>query len=441
MKNIFIRDIKSIDSVENVISLLGWVKKKRESKNVLFIDLVDSSGEIQIIIEKNKLGVDSFTEISRLPVESAIEVIGNIKSSKKKIEITAKSINIVSVATKYLSPEPRSNFDIFDDKYSNQIQLHKHIYLRNPKFMAIQKFRSLLLHHMRIYFYDNNYIDVPAPIITPLTLYKPETAIPIKIKDQNLFLTQCAGNYLEASAIAFEKVFNISPSFRGEESKSKRHLLEYWHIKAELTFGNLEDIIKIVESIIKYLTENLLNEKDIDLIFKDLGTKFCKDGLKIPFPRINYTDAIKHLQNKGFKIKFGESIGALDEELALYSLYNSPFWIVGIPRSIEPYPYTIDENDNRLTKTADLIASNGYGELLGVAEKIYQYNMLKERLLEKEIFKNNNYHWIKELHQFGSVPHIAFGMGVERLIRWMMNIPNVKDAHPFPRTFKRKITI
>jgi asparaginyl-tRNA synthetase len=442
MKDIFIKNINSIDNISIICSLSGWIKAKREKKQVVFFDMCDSTGCIQLVFEKEVLGNALFDLAKNITIESAVEVSGIIQINElKNKEIKVRTFSIISESIKHYTPELRSNFDIFDERYANQILSNRHVYLRNPKLMAIQRFRNLLLHYMRNWFFENNFTEIAAPVLSPIPLYNEKTAIPATVNGQKLFLSQCAGYYLEASAMAFEKVYNISPSFRGEESKSKRHLLEYWHIKAEFTFGNLEDIIAVVESIFKYLTEELQQATETAEIFQTLGTKFCLDGLNIPFPRISYENAIEFLQQKGCNITFGESIGAKEEEDILSQKFQSPFWITGIPKNIEPFPYSINEKDTRVTKTADLIGSNLYGELLGVAEKIHTIDMLDERFKEKGIYGNEKYEWIRDIHQAGCVPHVAFGMGVERLIRWMMNIPHVRDVHPFPRIFDRKIVV
>ena len=173
-------------------------------------------------------------------------------------------------------------------------------------------------------------------------------------------------------------------------------------------------------------------------ILQTLGTQMCLDGMKTPFERISYDDAIAHLKKKGVDIEFGKSLGSA-EETELSTLFRGPFWVTGIPRVVEPFPYSIDQANPALTRVADLIASNGYGELLGVAEKIYTIDMLDARLREKGKGGDGRYEWIREVHMAGCVPHAAFGMGVERLIRWLLNIPHVRDAIPFPRIFRRNI--
>lgn len=435
MKTLYIKDFSEMDS-DASITLLGWVKQKRHHGNVAFLDIVDSTGLIQAVANKKNIGIEAFEIFKKVNYEAAVEITGVLVRNNGKMEINTESIKVIGDATKKFSPRPRSDFDIFDPLLADNLLKNRHAYIRNPKTMAILRFRHILMSHMREWFNTNGFIEINAPILTPLPLYEDGSAMSVKVHDEDVFLTQCVGYYLEAAVHAFEKVYNMGPSFRGEESRSKRHLMEYWHIKAEMAFGNREDIISLVESIISHLTTKC--HEDSQEIFNTLGVKMCMDGLKIPFARISYEDAICHLKKEGIDIDYGKGLGSKEEEI-LSKLYDGPFWIVGIPRCIEPFPYCIDQEDNRVTMVADLIASNGYGELLGVAEKIHDHGMLKERMQEKGKLDDPRYEWVREIHQIGCVPHVAFGMGVERLIRWLLNIVHVRDAMPFPRIFRRNI--
>lgn len=435
MKKLFIRDFYSMDKGANV-TLLGWVKEKRRHGNVAFLDVVDSTGLIQVVACKEKVESGNIEVFKKVNYEEAVEIVGVLAKNRGKMEILAKSIKVIGDAMKQFSPRPRSDFDIFDPALADHLLRNRHAYIRNPKVMAILRFRHILMSNMRDWFNQNGFIEINAPILTPVPLYEDGSAIGVKIHDENIFLTQCVGYYLEAAVHAFEKVYNMGPSFRGEESRSKRHLMEYWHIKAEMAFGNREDIINLVENIIGYLTLKC-NEASQEIL-NTLGVEMCLDGLKIPFARITYEDAVNHLRKEGCDINYGKSLGSKEEEI-LSGLYDRPFWVVGIPRCVEPFPYCVDQSDARVTMVADLIASNGYGELLGVAEKISDYGMLCERMREKGKMEDPRYDWVREIHQMGCVPHIAFGMGVERLIRWLLNIAHVRDAMPFPRIFRRHI--
>jgi asparaginyl-tRNA synthetase len=302
--------------------------------------------------------------------------------------------------------------------------------------MAILKYRHLLMGEVHAWFRKNGYIEITAPILTTLPLYDDGSALSLDIHGEQAFLTQCVGFYLESAVFAFEKVYNIGPSFRGEESRSKRHLMEYWHIKAELAFANLEEGRRMIEDLIKHLL--VYSYENCQEVIKPLGINFSLEGVNTPYPVISCREAVNLLNKDGYRFEFGSSLNSHAEAL-LSRKFDTPFWIAGIPRNIEPFPYVIDPEDPQVTRVSDLIASKGFGELLGVAEKIYHYEPLMERMEEKGKDQKAEYAWVKELRKMGCVPHIGFGMGVERFIRWMLGIEHVRDAIPFPRVFRRKI--
>lgn len=443
MKNSYVSDLLKLPIGESTnvpkVNLLGWVGAKRDQGKIIFLDIHDSTGKIQAVVDIKKIGEEQFSLVKQLPVESGISVTGELfASSRLGYEIIVSNLKVIGGVTKNFSPHPREAINIFDDSLIPFLLDNRHMFIRNPKVMTILRFRDCLMRHIRQWFYDNRFVSIDAPILTPVPLYEDGTAMPIIINGDKVFLTQCVGYYLEAAVHAFERVYNIGPSFRGEESRSKRHLMEYWHIKAEIAWSDLEDIISIVESIIGYITKKC--QSDMADFLPTLGTQFCMDGLNFPFPRIGYEEAVSVLRKKGLDIEFGKSLGSHEEEELSKLFPHSPFWITGIPRSIEPFPYVIDQNDTRITRVADLIASNGYGELLGTAEKISDLQMLEERMKDKGKGGDPRFEFVRDVHHVGCVPHSAFGMGVERMIRWMLNIPHVRDAIPFPRTFKRKIS-
>jgi asparaginyl-tRNA synthetase len=436
MKTIFITDLLLQDSTDEEVRLSCWLSYRKCLGGIIFLTLVDSTGHIQGIVEKNG-SKEAFDAIKKIPLESSIEVMGSIRSSKNnQNELCVKSISVIGITTLQLYPHPRSSFDILNEKNANNILRYRHIYIRHPKMIQLLMLRSKVMAIIRRWFEKQEFIEIDTPIIVPAPLYDDSTAIKIKLHGEDLFLTQCAGFYLEAAVHAFEKVYNMGPSFRAEESRSKRHLKEYWHVKAEIAWADFEDIISIVETLMKFLTETLGTECK-ELISK-IDTGFCTHSLQIPFPRISYEDAIKTLQSKGSTIVFGESLST-EEEIELSKGFSTPFWVTGIPRLIEPFPYVIHQTDKRIAVVADLIASNGCGELVGVAEKIYDYGMLMERMQEKGKADDQRYRLVKDVHSVGCVPHAAFGMGLERLIRWLFNIEHVRDTIAFPRIVRRKI--
>lgn len=419
----------------------GWIKARRKYARAIFLDVVDSTGFIQTVINKDTLGGALYEQAKRVSPESAVKVWGTLLETGRPKpyarEILAKGIELIGPATLNISPHPRSDLDIFDPHLQEQLLDQRHFYLRNEKIAAILRFRHVLTGIVHNWFRNQDYMEIHAPVLTPTPLYDDHTPMGLEVHGQHVYLTQCVGFYLEHAVHSFEKIYNMGPSFRAEESKSKRHLMEYWHIKAELAFTDFESLAGIVEALMQHVTEKCLSEASE--LAKTIGTSICDHGLKIPFPRIDYNEAVEWLAKEGCDIEPGKSLGSEEEALLSKRFGNTPFWVVGIPRSIEPFPYVIDPADNCRTKTADLIASNGFGELLGIAEKIYLPEMLDERLKEKGKDGDPRYEWLRQLRQFGCVPHGGFGMGLERLIRYLLQIPHVRDTIPFHRAFGRRI--
>jgi len=436
MKNVYISDILSRSGNAAVV-LQCWLSARRSVKKHIFLDVIDSTGMVQVVVERDQVPSELSTLADSIPLESAIEVTGDIvRHQNKPREISMKGLTVIGEAKLNLSPRPHEMFDIFDPAMANHLLKNRHLYLRNPKVMAILRFRSMMMSSVRAWFEQRGFLEIDAPILTPVPLYDDGSAMSLEVKDEKIFLTQCVGYYLEAAVHAFERVYNMGPSFRGEESRSPRHLMEYHHIKAEIAFADLEDMIRMVEDLIGHITQ--MAWKEGGPILSALGTTMCLDGLQGPFERMSYEKAIEHLKTKGFDIEFGKGLGG-DEERELSLLFKGPFWITGIPRVVEPFPYCIEASNPQVTRVADLIASNGFGELLGVAEKIHDLPTLDERMAEKGKYGDPRYEWVRDVHQYGCVPHAAFGMGVERMIRWILNIPHVRDAIPFPRIFRRAV--
>ena len=441
MKTLYAVDLLNRLNSGEQVDMYGWVKSRRKHNHRIFLDIADSTGYIQAVADKDKLGAAAYDLAKRISPESAVKVTGILVDTGWPgpyfREILADEIELIGLATLNISPHPRSEIDIFDPRLQEQLLDQRHFYLRNKQVAAILRFRHLLTGIVHNWFRQNGYMEIHAPVLTPTPLYDDRSPIGLNVHGQHVFLTQCVGFYMEQAVHSFEKIYNMGPSFRAEESRSKRHLMEYWHIKAELAFVDFEDLAQIVETLIQHVTEQCIAQGSE--FAKSIRTNICNHGLKIPFPRIDYVEAVTWLMAKGCDIEPGKSLGSEEEALLSKRFGATPFWVVGIPRSIEPFPYVIDPADTCRTKTADLIASNGFGELLGIAEKIHTLDMLDERLKEKGKTGDPRYEWLRDLRQFGCVPHGGFGMGLERLIRWLLQIPHVRDTIPFHRAFGRRI--
>lgn len=469
MKKLYVSDALN-SAIGARVELYGWIKTCRKHSQVIFLDVCDSTGTIQVVIDDKNEGLIALAR--QITDETAVRVIGivsevsrhdsTIRTRKKRSrsigqddeetsigialkatdrpdqkEIRVETIEIIGANTINVCPHPRSSINIHDPALQDHLLRNRHLYIRNEKVVAILKFRSLLTRIIHDWFQENGFTELHAPVLTPTPLYDDRTPIGLEVHGQHVFLTQCVGFYLEAAVHGLERIYNLGPSFRAEESRSKRHLMEYWHVKAELAFVNFEDMAGLVERFIHDVSAQAM-ERGAQFA-NIIGGEICADGLKTPFPRIDYAEAIDWLKKHGSDIEFGKSLGSDEEALLCERFDQTPFWVVGIPRSIEPFPYVIDPEDSRRTKTADLIASNGFGELLGIAEKIHTLDMLDERLKEKGKADDGRYEWLRQLRQAGCVPHGGFGMGLERFIRWLLGIAHVRDTIPFHRAFGRRI--
>lgn len=440
MKKIYVQDIKEKIALGTSVTLFGWARNKRDHGSIIFIDVCDSTGTIQAIVDKSKVLDNIYGFAKNIILESSIKVVGNLQvddslgHNAKSIEV--QTIDIIGEASYNLMPRPRSDFDVFDPLIADHLLRNRHLYIRHDKLAAVLRFRHGFMGILHQWFRAKNFVEITAPILTPLPLYDDHTALSLNLGEEKIFLTQCVAFYLESALPAFEKVYNIGPSFRGEESRSKRHLMEYWHVKAEIAFADLEDIISCVEEMLRDVISKC--EEKCGNEMKILGVNLPKSALSVPYPRISYRQAMSILKTHGIDFELGKSLSS-KEEVVLASQFATPFWITNLPRNIEPFPYVIDASDPSTTKTADLIAPEGFGELLGVAEKITDPLELQQRLEEKGKASDARYKWYCELRRYGCVPHGGFGMGVERVIRWLLKLSHVRDAIPFPRIFRRKV--
>ncbi|MBQ8425248.1 MAG: hypothetical protein IJX17_04435 [Clostridia bacterium] len=429
MKTLYVNKIKTLDKGTDV-EIWGWISTFTKHKELYFVKVEDSTGSIDVVLQLSTLNF-------KIKRDQSVHIFGKVGLDKNEnVVVDADSIELVGDVNVDLSPSARSDIDVFAERNANNVVLNKHLYIRNKKFCAVLKARDLVIEAVRAWFKTNGYTDVTAPILTPILLYDKSTGIPVKIKNQDAFLTQCVGFYLESAVHSLEKVYNIGPSFRGAESISKRHLMEYWHIKSETAFCSFDEYFDVVEDLVSFATKYVKEHGGPELA-KDIGTEFCDDGMKAPFPRITYTKAIELLNENGINLAYGKSLNDISEKF-LSDYFGGPIWITHKPKCIEGFPYREIEKGSDLTMTADLIASHGLGEILGIAEKITNIDEIKERLLEKGK-SYDEYKWFCDLREYGTVPHCGLGMGLERLIRWMFKMNHVKDVIPFPRRINKVI--
>lgn len=437
VKRLYVNEILEKTAIGKNIEIMGWIRSKRVYKKVVFLDIIDSTGCVGAMVSKDTVGIDMFSKARKIRPESAIKVHGKILkgSNNKGIRILVKNMDVIGAARLNIAPRPRTDFSMFDNKYVDFVLKKKHLFLRNPKMMAIIKTKYILLRGIRDWFHERGFIEIDTPILTQATLYEDASTFKVDYFGTPVFLSQCAAFYLEAAVHAFEKVYTVAPAFRAQPSRSPRHNPEFWHVKSQIAFCDFEDAINFTEQMIYFLAQyvNRNCEKELMLLEAHVDV----DGMKPPYPRITYDDALRVLETKGLKLNWGKSLGS-DEERVLASGFNSPFFVKGLPRRTQPFPYRIDPSNPNVVMNADLIAPKGFGEILGVAEFIHEPTELIMRMKECDKLEEiKRYDWYIELSKYGSVPHCGFGMGVERLLRWLLELPHVRDTFLFPRLYNR----
>ena len=436
MKNVYIKDILEKDKI-NSVDLFCWIKNIRNLGGIIFLDLLDSTGDIGAFIKKDSSSLEVFKKIVGLSIESSVRVSGIIqknKNSKKEIEI--KDCEIIGKALLNIEPSPRKDFNIFDKKYVDFILSKQHLFIRNQKIANVIKIKSALLESFRQWFKIQGFIEIDTPILTQSNLYEDDATFEIDYFKTKTYLSQCASLYLNSAISAFEKVFTITPAFRKQPSKSPRHNPEFWHVKAQAAFYSLDDMIAFTEEMILNVFTFIKDKAQKELSYFDINLDI--ENLKPPYPQISYDEALKILKKEGIKIKWGKSLNEKAEKV-LSDKFKKPVFIKKMPKTIEPFPYVVDELNPDLTMTADLLADNGYGEILGLAEFIYNPEKLISRMKDTNKYTQlERFKWYLELKQFGDVPASGFGLGIERFLRWMLKLPHVRNAFLFPRLYHRK---
>ncbi|NJE29466.1 asparagine--tRNA ligase [Thermococcus sp. 18S1] len=409
------------------VKLAGWVYRKREVGKKVFIVLRDSSGIIQTIFKK-ELSEEAYETAKKAGIESSVIIEGTVKADPRAptgVEIQADRIEIVQNV---------DFFPITKDASEEFLLDVRHLHLHSPKVAAIMKVKATMMQAAREWLLQDGWYEVFPPILVTGAVEGGATLFKLKYFDKTAYLSQSAQLYLEAAIFGLEKVWSLTPSFRAEKSRTRRHLTEFWHLELEGAWMDLWDIMKVEEELVSYMVQRTLElrRSEIETFRKDLTT--LKNAVP-PFPRVSYDEAIDILQSKGVEIEWGEDMGA-DEERILTQEFEAPFFVYGYPKGIKAFYMKEDPEDPRKVLAADMLAPEGYGEIIGGSQREDDYNKLVQRILE-EGMKPEDYEWYLDLRKYGSVPHSGFGLGLERLVAWVLKLDHVRWATLFPRTPSR----
>ncbi|RIV25711.1 asparagine--tRNA ligase [Alicyclobacillaceae bacterium I2511] len=411
------------------IRIQGWLYSKRSSGKIHFLQIRDGSGSIQCVVVRSEVPPEVFAVSEVLSQESAVIVEGLVRRDTRSslgYELSVQNLIHVSTAPDYPITHKEHGIDFLLD--------HRHLWIRTPRQRAILKIRAEVLRAMSDYLDGNGFTRVDPPILTPTAAEGTTELFHIQYFDQEAYLTQSGQMYMEAAAMAMGKVYSMGPTFRAERSKTRRHLIEFWMIEPEMAYFTHEDNLKLQESFLSAVVQQVLNhcQPELELLGRDL-TRLR--AVQPPFPRMSYDDAVVWLQNQGHEIQWGEDFGAPDES-ELANQFDRPVFIERYPTKVKAFYMQPDPKRPEVALCADLLAPEGYGEIVGGSERIHDYTLMKERFIEHKL-PNEDYAWYLDLRKYGSVPHSGFGIGLERTVAWICGLEHVREAAAFPRLLYR----
>lgn len=408
------------------VTVRGWVYRKRVLKEKVFVVLRDSTGIIQLVFPR-----DRFKIAEELNIESSIVVSGLLVKEPRApggVELHVESIDWVYIGEPYPINEDAVTAD------SEYLLDVRHLWLRSRKMQAVLKIRHTVFEALHHYFRKNGFYEVQAPMFITAAVEGGATLFRVDYFGRPVYLTQSSQFYLEALIYSLEKVYTIAPSFRAEPSRTRRHLTEFWHAEMEMAWASMEDAARVGEEVISFTVEKVLQERGEEL--KLLGRKTeALEKAKPPFYRVSYDEAIEILRKKGLNINWGDDIGA-DEERALTLEFDKPIILYGFPEKLKAFYHRNNPQRPEVTLSFDVLLPEGYGEVIGGGERIYDAKELIDKIIRFGL-NPEDYQWYIDLRRYGSVPHSGFGLGVDRLVMWITGADHIRDVVPFPRDIRR----
>jgi asparaginyl-tRNA synthetase len=411
------------------VMLRGWVYNKRSSGKLQFLLLRDGTGLLQCVAFKGNLAAEQFELLDRITQESSIEVRGKVRKDPRApggYELDVTGYDVIQIAESYpITPKEHGTAFLMENR---------HLWLRSSRQHAILKVRHEIIKACRDFFDDRGFTLVDTPIFTPNACEGTTTLFETDYFDQKAYLTQSGQLYNEATAAAFGKVYCFGPTFRAEKSKTRRHLMEFWMVEPEVAFATLDEIIQLAEGMITFIIERVLSRRRAELQVLERDVTIL-EKIAPPFPRVSYDEAIQKLQAAGSEIQWGGDFGGGDETI-LSEQYSSPLVVHRYPSDIKAFYMQPDPDRPGVALCVDVLAPEGYGEIIGGGQRIHDYDLLMRRLKEHNL-PLESFQWYVDLRQYGSVPHAGFGMGIERMVAWLCKLDHVRETIAFPRMLYR----
>ncbi len=416
--------------IGQVVTLRGWVYHLRSSGKIRFLVLRDGTGLAQGVLVKGNLPEEDFQQFEHLTLESSLTLSGRVKAEPRApggFELEVSRIVPVQISQEYpISPKEHGVAFLMD---------RRHLWLRSPRQQAILRIRDEVCRACRDFFHERGFVLVDTPILTPTACEGTSSLFETDYLDRGkAYLSQSGQLYLEAAAMALGRVYCFGPTFRAEKSKTRRHLTEFWMVEAEAAFFTLDDVMELAESLVRTVVERVLahQEPHLRLLERDLAPLREVAG---PFPRLSYAEALELLKQEGKDLAWGDDLGG-DEETVLSQRFPRPVLVHRYPKEAKAFYMESDPDDPRLVLCVDMLAPEGYGEIVGGSQRIHDLDTILARIREHHL-PQGPLEWYLDLRRYGSVPHGGFGLGIERLVAWLCGLHHVRETIPFPRLLDR----
>lgn len=424
-------DIDSIGGHEGEeVTIKGWLYNKRSGGKIRFLLVRDGTGIIQCVMSRQDVSAEVFDKSDMLTLESSLIVTGLVRKDPRSplgYELTIKDIEIVQIAETY--PIAKKNHE------TAFLMDNRHLWLRSSKQHAILLVRHEIIRAIREFFDDRGFVLIDAPVLTPNACEGTTTLFETKYFDKSAYLSQSGQLYMEAACMAFKKVYCFGPTFRAEKAKTRRHLIEFWMVEPEVAYATLDDVIELEEGVTLHVLERVLQRRRAELELLERNVDFLS-SIKGPFPRFTYTEVIQKLKELGQPAKWGDDLGG-DDETVLTERLDTPIFVHHYPVESVGFYIEPDPEQEGLSLSVDLLAPEGFGEIIGGGSCRISSLELLEKRIEEHNLPREYFEWYLDLRRYGSVPHGGFGIGVERLVRWICGRKHIRETIPFPRLLGR----
>ena len=428
MKRVYVENLN--DHVGEVAELRGWLYHKRSSGKVRFLVMRDGTGILQGVMVKGGVSDEIFEKFDALTQESSFSMTGKVKKDDRApggFELEVNDVQVISIASEYPITPKEHGIEFLADR--------RHLWLRSSRQHAIMRVRHRIIKAIRDFFDGRGFTLVDSPILTPAACEGTSTLFETEYFDLGkAYLTQSGQLYAEAGAMALGKVYCFGPTFRAEKSKTRRHLTEFWMVEPEVAFNDLNDDMELAEDFLEYIVQNVLKDCEKELKALERNTTLLQN-VKAPLPRISYDEAVEMLRKKGISFEWGNDLGGTDETV-ISEQFDRPVMVHRYPAQVKAFYMKRDPQNANLALAVDVLAPEGYGEIIGGSQREDDLQALLDRIKEHNL-PQAAFEWYLDLRRFGSVPHAGFGLGVERTVSWICGLEHIRETIPFPRMIYR----